>query len=85
MIDFKVQGMTCGGCARGVTSALQRVDAKAAGEPAAALVQERCFLNLESPVTRVTGYDVPFPYTLEGSYLPTVERVMEAVQASVNY
>ncbi|KAK0348310.1 hypothetical protein LTR94_037772, partial [Friedmanniomyces endolithicus] len=29
MIDFKVQGMTCGGCARGVTSALQRVDAKA--------------------------------------------------------
>lgn len=29
MIDFKVKGMTCGGCARGVTSALQRVDAKA--------------------------------------------------------
>ena len=29
MIDFKVQGMTCGGCARGVTSALQRVDADA--------------------------------------------------------
>lgn len=29
MIDFKVQGMTCGGCARGVTNALQRVDANA--------------------------------------------------------
>ena len=29
MIDFKVQGLTCGGCARGVTNALQRVDANA--------------------------------------------------------
>lgn len=29
MIDFKVQGMTCGGCARGVTNALRRVDAEA--------------------------------------------------------
>ena len=29
MIDFKVQGMTCGGCVRGVTNALQRVDADA--------------------------------------------------------
>ncbi|MFP5434857.1 heavy-metal-associated domain-containing protein [Sphingomonas sanxanigenens] len=28
-MDFKVQGMTCGGCARGVTNALQRVDANA--------------------------------------------------------
>jgi copper chaperone len=29
MIEFKVQGMTCGGCARGVTNALHRVDADA--------------------------------------------------------
>ena len=29
MIDFKVQGMTCGGCVRGVTNALHRVDADA--------------------------------------------------------
>ncbi|WP_371421481.1 heavy-metal-associated domain-containing protein [Tardiphaga sp.] len=29
MIDFKVQGMTCGGCVRGVTNALKRVDADA--------------------------------------------------------
>ncbi len=29
MIEFKVQGMTCGGCARGVTNALHRVDAEA--------------------------------------------------------
>lgn len=29
MIEFKVEGMTCGGCARGVTNALKRVDAAA--------------------------------------------------------
>jgi copper chaperone len=29
MIEFKVQGMTCGGCVRGVTNALKRVDADA--------------------------------------------------------
>ncbi|ALH83072.1 MAG: heavy metal transporter [Sphingomonadales bacterium RIFCSPHIGHO2_01_FULL_65_20] len=29
MIDFKVEGMTCGGCVRGVTNALHRVDADA--------------------------------------------------------
>ena len=29
MIEFKVQGMTCGGCVRGVTSALKRDDADA--------------------------------------------------------
>lgn len=29
MIEFKVQGMTCGGCVRSVTGALQRVDPNA--------------------------------------------------------
>ena len=29
MITFNVLGMTCGGCARAVTSAVQRIDAEA--------------------------------------------------------
>jgi copper chaperone len=29
MVKFRVEGMTCGGCARGVTNALQRIDPKA--------------------------------------------------------
>lgn len=29
MIEFRVEGMTCGGCARGVTNAITRVDAGA--------------------------------------------------------
>ena len=30
MITFKVQGMTCGGCARAVTNAVQQADPAAA-------------------------------------------------------
>ena len=55
------------------------------GAEIAALVQERCFLYLEAPVGRVTGYDTPFPYTLEFAYLPSAERVYDAVQAAVNF
>ena len=40
------------------------------GAELAALVQERCFTSLEAPVARVTGFDTPFPYTLENEYLP---------------
>lgn len=55
------------------------------GSEISALVQERCFLNLEAPVTRVTGYDVPFPYTLEHAYLPSVGRVLDAVEAAIHF
>lgn len=55
------------------------------GAELSALIQERCFLNLEAPVQRVTGYDTPFPYTLEEAYLPSVERVMDAIEASIDF
>ena len=55
------------------------------GAEITALVQERCFLYLEAPVGRVTGYDTPFPYTLEFAYLPSAERVYDAIQSAVNY
>ena len=50
-----------------------------------ALLQERCFLHLEAPIMRVTGYDTPFPYTLEHAYLPSAARVLDAVNAAVSY
>ena len=28
-MEFHVEGMTCGGCARGVTAAIQNIDSKA--------------------------------------------------------
>jgi len=51
------------------------------GAELAALLAERAIFDLQGPVLRVTGYDVPYPYwTLEDSYVPSVERVVEAVR-----
>ncbi len=50
------------------------------GAELSALIQERCFLSLEAPVTRVTGFDTPFPYTLEMEYLPRAPRILQALR-----
>ncbi len=55
------------------------------GAELAALVQERCFLSLEAPVARVTGFDTPFPYALEAEYLPRAPRILRAVRETVRY
>jgi pyruvate dehydrogenase E1 component beta subunit len=49
------------------------------------LIQERCFTSLEAPVSRVTGYDVPFPYTLENDYLPLAPRVLKSLRDLAAY
>ena len=43
------------------------------------LITERCFFNLEAPPVRVTGFDTPFPYTLEMEYLPLSHRILPAI------
>jgi 2-oxoisovalerate dehydrogenase E1 component beta subunit len=43
------------------------------------LVCERVFYHLEAPPVRVTGFDTPFPYTLEMEYLPLSHRILPAV------
>ncbi len=45
-----------------------------------ALVQERCFTSLEAPVLRITGWDTPFPYTLENDYLPLAPRIAKSLR-----
>jgi 2-oxoisovalerate dehydrogenase E1 component beta subunit len=46
----------------------------------AARVSERCFHQLEAPVRRVTGFDVPYPAPkLERHFLPGVDRILDAV------
>jgi len=51
------------------------------GAELAAVIAEKAIFDLQGPVLRVTGYDVPYPYwTLEDSYVPSVERVVEAVR-----
>ncbi|HZO16133.1 MAG TPA: alpha-ketoacid dehydrogenase subunit beta [Polyangiaceae bacterium] len=44
-----------------------------------ALINEKAFLNLEAPPRRVTGFDTPFPYTLEMEYLPLSHRILPAI------
>ncbi len=55
------------------------------GAELVALVQERCFLRLEAPIVRVTGFDTPFPYSLEAEYLPRAPRILKAVREIVAY
>ncbi|MBN2575836.1 MAG: alpha-ketoacid dehydrogenase subunit beta, partial [Deltaproteobacteria bacterium] len=50
------------------------------GAELCATIQERALLHLEAPILRVTGFDTPFPYTLESEYLPDSERVLDALQ-----
>ena len=51
------------------------------GAEVAAVLAERAILDLQGPVLRVTGYDVPYPYwSMEDAYMPSVERVADAVQ-----
>jgi pyruvate dehydrogenase E1 component beta subunit len=47
-----------------------------------ARVTERCFHSLAAPIRRVTGLDIPYPPPkYEGFHLPTVDRVLDAVDA----
>ena len=47
----------------------------------AAVLAEKAIFDLRGPVLRVTGYDVPYPYwQLEDAYMPSVERVIDAVR-----
>jgi pyruvate dehydrogenase E1 component beta subunit len=53
------------------------------GAEIAAVIAEKALYSLKAPVTRVTGYDTPFPYTLENLYLPSVDRIARGIQRTV--
>jgi pyruvate dehydrogenase E1 component beta subunit len=55
------------------------------GAELAATIQEKAILHLEAPILRVTGFDTPFPYTLEHEYLPDADRILDAVERVVNF
>lgn len=49
------------------------------GAEVSSLIHERVMLDLEAPVMRVTGFDVPFPqFANEDDYLPSVDRIVAA-------
>jgi 2-oxoisovalerate dehydrogenase E1 component beta subunit len=49
------------------------------GAELSALVQERCFHHLEAAIERVTGFDTPYPHSLEWAYFPGPIRIRDAV------
>ncbi|KAH9381524.1 hypothetical protein HPB48_005501 [Haemaphysalis longicornis] len=55
------------------------------GAEIAAAIQEECFLSLEAPVQRVTGFDTPFPHIFEPFYLPDKWRCFDAIKKMMNY
>lgn len=48
-------------------------------------LQSECFLNLEAPIQRVTGWDAPFPHVFEAFYLPDKFRCLEAVRRVLKF
>jgi pyruvate dehydrogenase E1 component beta subunit len=56
------------------------------GAEIAARVMEHCFLYLEAPIQRVTGFDTIMPYyKLELEYLPEEPRISEAIEQLAAY
>lgn len=55
------------------------------GAEIAARLQEHCLYELEAPVLRVTGYDLPYPPSrVEEGYLPDLDRILDAVDRTLN-
>ena len=53
------------------------------GAELSALVQERCFFHLEAPVQRATGFDTPYPHSLEWAYFPGPVRIGTAIKKAM--
>ncbi len=56
------------------------------GSEIAARLSEELYYEMEAPVLRVTGFDTPYPPSrVEEDYLPDLDRVLHAVDRSLNY
>jgi 2-oxoisovalerate dehydrogenase E1 component beta subunit len=54
------------------------------GAEVAASITERCFYYLEAAPVRVTGFDVPYPYSkLEMHHLPSLDRILDGVDRAL--
>lgn len=54
------------------------------GAEIAAIVAEEGLYDLVAPIRRVTGYDTIMPlYRLENEYIPSVQRIVDAVKATM--
>ena len=52
----------------------------------AARITEECFYSLEAPVLRVGAFDTPYPASrIEEDYLPDLDRVLDAVDRTLDF
>lgn len=50
------------------------------GAELVAVIQDRMFRDLKSPVKRITGFDVPVPqFSIEDDYLPSTDRIVHEI------
>ena len=55
------------------------------GGEISAQISERAMDSLRAPILRVAGYDTPFPYALEKTYMPSPERILRSIRKAYNY
>ncbi|MFI5528849.1 alpha-ketoacid dehydrogenase subunit beta [Kitasatospora sp. NPDC051853] len=56
------------------------------GAELAARITEKCFYHLEAPVLRVGGYHAPYPPSrVEETFLPDLDRVLDAVDRALAF
>jgi pyruvate/2-oxoglutarate/acetoin dehydrogenase E1 component len=56
------------------------------GAEVSSLIHEKAILDLDAPVLRVTGYDVPFPqFANEDDYLPSVDRILAGANKVLDF
>jgi len=55
------------------------------GAELASSIYERALEYLEAPIGRVTGFDIPFPFSLEHEYLPNADRTVDAIRKTLEW
>jgi 2-oxoisovalerate dehydrogenase E1 component beta subunit len=56
------------------------------GAEVSARITEECFYSLEAPVLRVGGFDTPYPPSrIEEDFLPDLDRVLDAVDRTLDF
>jgi len=55
------------------------------GGEISAIIAEKAMEFMEAPILRVTGFDTPFPYTLEHLYMPDDGRVRDAIRKVMEF
>ena len=50
------------------------------GAELAATIQKDCFYHLEAPISRVAGWDTPYPHAFEWQYFPGLKRMVAGIR-----